>query len=107
VRAKDAANQPSLPTPLPQGEGSNNLIGLSLEVTMSENDDNKQENISLLSIISSTLWAAVGVQRGKNRERDFKSGKLLPFIIAGILFTAIFIGTVLAVVNVVLKNAGM
>lgn len=74
---------------------------------MSENKDDKPEDISLLSIIGSTLWAAVGVQRSKNRERDFKSGKMLPFIIAGIIFTLVFIGTVLTIVNVVLKNAGM
>jgi len=74
---------------------------------MSEKKDDKPKDISLLTIIGSTLSAAVGVQRSKNRERDFKSGKMLPFIIAGLIFTLIFIGTVLTIVNVVLKNAGM
>ena len=77
---------------------------------MSDEQGEKQEHpekLSVFSVISSAMWAAVGVQKSKNRERDFKSGKLLPFIIAGVIFTLLFIGTVFTVVKVVLKNAGM
>jgi len=73
---------------------------------MSDENDEMPTKLSLLSIIGSALSAAVGVQKSKNRERDFKSGKMLPFIIAGIIFTLLFIGTVFTVVNIVLKNAG-
>lgn len=65
-----------------------------------------QPTLSLMSIVASTLSAAIGVQNSKNRKRDFKSGKMLPFIIAGVIFTLVFIGTVFTVVQVVLKNAG-
>lgn len=68
------------------------------------NDKEEPATLSLLSIVASTLAAAIGVQNSKNRKRDFKSGKMLPFIIAGVVFTLIFIGTVLTIVNVVLSN---
>jgi len=44
------------------------------------------------------------VQSRKNRERDFEHGKASHFIIAGILFTLVFIGVILAIVNVILSN---
>ncbi|MAT51245.1 MAG: hypothetical protein CMK32_08700 [Porticoccaceae bacterium] len=58
-------------------------------------------------VLMSTLAAALGVQSSKNRERDFKHGSIKVFIAAGVIFTAIFIGIVIAVVKLVLRNAGM
>ena len=52
-------------------------------------------------IIQSTLAAAIGVQSKKNRERDFEEGSAGTFIAAGIIFTALFIGTVITVVQLV------
>jgi len=54
------------------------------------------------SIVLSTLAAAIGVQSNKNRERDFSQNGPLPFIVAGIIFTILFILTVLTVVNLVI-----
>lgn len=54
------------------------------------------------NIVLSTLAAAIGVQSNKNRERDFSQSSPLPFIAAGIIFTVLFILTVLTVVNLVL-----
>jgi len=59
-----------------------------------------------LQVVSSVLAASLGVQSSKNRERDFKQGRAGVFIAAGIIFTLLFIGTVLTVVQLVLKNAG-
>jgi hypothetical protein len=42
------------------------------------------------------------VQSQKNREQDFEEGNAGWFILAGIIFTVIFIFTVLAVVNLVI-----
>ena len=53
-----------------------------------------------------TVSAAVGIQSRKNRERDFKHGKARNFIIAGVLFTLLFMLTVFSVVTLVLKQAG-
>ena len=52
-------------------------------------------------IIQSTLAAAIGVQTKQNRERDFHEGNAGTFIAAGIIFTALFIATVLTVVQLV------
>jgi len=53
-------------------------------------------------ILQSTLAAAFGVQSQKNREQDFEEGNAGWFILAGIIFTVIFIFTVLAVVTIVI-----
>lgn len=58
-----------------------------------------------LRVVGSVLAAGFGVQSGKNRERDFKEGKLMTFVIAGLLFTALFVAGVYLVVTVVLENA--
>ena len=55
-----------------------------------------------IKIVQSTLAAAIGVQSKKNRERDFEEGNAGAFIAAGIIFTALFIATVLGVVQWVL-----
>ena len=55
-----------------------------------------------VKIIQSTLASAIGVQSKKNRERDFEEGNAGAFIAAGIIFTALFIATVLGVVQWVL-----
>lgn len=54
-----------------------------------------------LQIIQSTLAAAIGVQSKKNRERDFQEGNAGTFIAAGIIFTVLFIATVMTVVQLV------
>ena len=55
----------------------------------------------ILRIVQSTLGAAIGVQSKKNRERDFEEGNAGTFIVAGILFTVLFIATIVVVVSAV------
>ena len=52
-------------------------------------------------ILQSTLAAAFGVQSQRNRAKDFEEGNAGWFILAGIIFTVVFIFTVLTVVNLV------
>tara|TARA_E500000178_G_scaffold620_1_gene712 strand:- start:621 stop:818 length:198 start_codon:yes stop_codon:yes gene_type:complete len=52
-------------------------------------------------ILQSTLAAAFGVQSQRNREKDIEEGNAGWFILAGIIFTVVFIVTVLTVVNLV------
>ncbi|CAA0119428.1 Uncharacterised protein [Halioglobus japonicus] len=59
-----------------------------------------------LQVIASVLAAGLGVQSSKNRERDFKQGRIGIFIAAGIIFTLVFIASVMFVVQTVIKNAG-
>lgn len=79
---------------------------------MSDAQNNAAENqekkpkLNPLQVIASVLAAGLGVQSSKNRERDFKQGRIGVFIAAGIIFTLSFIGLVMFAVQIVIKNAG-
>lgn len=61
----------------------------------------------LRQTVGSVLAAAFGVQSSRNRDRDFKHGRAVHFIIAGAIFTVLFVLTVVLVVKLVLRQAGM
>ena len=65
-----------------------------------------KEKLNLLQVIGSVFAAGLGVQSSKNRQRDFKQGKLGVFIAAGLIFTLLFVGVVVTVVQLVLKGSG-
>ena len=65
-----------------------------------------RKDLNPMQVVSSVLAAGLGVQSSKNRERDFKQGKVGVFVAAGIIFTLFFIGLVFTIVQVVLKSAG-
>jgi hypothetical protein len=67
---------------------------------------NDKKSLNPVHVIGSVLAAGLGVQSSKNRERDFKQGRIGVFIAAGIIFTLLFIGTVFTVVQLVLKSSG-
>lgn len=72
---------------------------------MTEHEDHNERQDSppgFWRIVLSTLAAAIGVQSNKNRQRDFAHGRPLAFIVAGIIFTVLFILTVVTVVHLVL-----
>jgi len=66
--------------------------------------DNPQQGLGVLQLVSSVFAAGLGVQSSKNRERDFTQGRAGAFILAGLIFTALFIGTVYTVVSLVLSS---
>jgi hypothetical protein len=66
--------------------------------------DPKETQTRLKNLLQSVLAAALGVQSNKNRERDFTEGNPGAFIIAGVLFTAVFVAGVLVVVQLVLNG---
>ena len=70
-----------------------------------ESDNNKPKP-SFGQVVLSTLAAAIGVQTNKNRERDFKGGSFKAYIAAGIIFTTLFVLTLVLVVKMVLSNMG-
>lgn len=59
---------------------------------------------SILEVVFSVFAAAFGVQSSKNSERDFTAGKPLVFITAGIIFTILFVMTIIGVVSLVLDS---
>ena len=75
------------------------------------NNDNSEQTLnsktapSFWRIIVSTLAAAFGVQSRKNLEQDFKHGNIKVYILAGLIFTTLFVGAVIFIVNLVLLNA--
>jgi hypothetical protein len=71
-----------------------------------ENSDEPQAPVKPWHVISSVFAAGLGVQSSKNRERDFKQGRIGVFIAAGLIFTLLFIAVVFGVVQLVLKSAG-
>lgn len=68
--------------------------------------EKKSGKLNPLQVVGSVLAAGLGVQSSKNRERDFKQGRPVVFIAAGIVFTLLFIGTVVFVVQMVVTSAG-
>ena len=62
---------------------------------------------TLWQVIKSVNASFFGVQSSANRERDFKHGKPLPFIIVGLLMTLVFILLVWGAVQLALSNAGL
>ena len=64
-----------------------------------------KQKLNPFQVIGSVLAAALGVQSSKNRERDFKQGRIGVFIAAGVVFTLLFIGAVVTVVQMVLTGA--
>lgn len=71
-----------------------------------ESADKPRTKMKPRQIISSVFAAGLGVQSSKNRERDFSEGSAGAFIAAGLIFTALFIGGVYLLVQIVLKSAG-
>lgn len=50
----------------------------------------------------SVMQASFGVQSRANKERDFANGSVKGFIVAALIFTALFIATLVIVVRSVL-----
>lgn len=67
--------------------------------------ERRRGGLSPWQIVGSTVASAFGVQSSRNRERDFSRGKASHFIIAGVVFTVVFVLGVILVVNLVLSAA--
>ncbi len=59
--------------------------------------------MEFLRAIKSVMSAMIGVQKRKNLEEDFSKSTAMPFIVAGIIMTLVFIIAVWAVVNMALN----
>lgn len=70
-------------------------------------DPQEEKPLSFTEMLQSVLAAAFGVQSGKNRSRDFSRGKPSHFLIIGVLFTAVFVLLLFALVKLVLYAAGV
>ncbi len=57
---------------------------------------------NLLRVAKSVISAAVGIQNNKNRQHDFENGSVGSYVIGGIIFTIIFVITIVSIVSMVL-----
>ena len=69
----------------------------------STEDRDKTIQLTFWQLLLSTMSAFIGVQSNANRERDFKHGKTSHFIMIGLLLGLVFICTLIAVVQIVIK----
>lgn len=60
--------------------------------------EKQPEKTSLRKLLLSLLAGLVGVQSDKNRVSDFSSGSIWPFIIGGVLFTVVFVFSLIGLV---------
>ena len=59
------------------------------------------QSLTFWQVLHSTLAAAFGVQSSKNRKRDFTHGNPVVYIVAGLIFTILFVLTIVGVVMLV------
>jgi hypothetical protein len=68
-----------------------------------DNDAPDQGRPGFWSVTFSVIAAAFGVQSDKNRQRDFSQGSPLPYIVGGLIFTAVFVLMLVGVVMLVVS----
>ena len=66
--------------------------------------DKPERQPGLKDVIASVAAAFFGVQSDKNRRRDFSKGKFSHFVIVGLFAVVLFVGTLIAIVNLVLPS---
>jgi Protein of unknown function (DUF2970) len=57
---------------------------------------------TVIEIIKSVLSAAIGVQSDSNRKKDFEQGSLSAYLIAGLIFTGLFVALIIFLVSAIL-----
>lgn len=67
-------------------------------------EDSPTQTPGLSAVVFAVLASAFGVNSSKNREKDFSAKSATPFIVAGIIFTLIFMLTLYGVVQMVLPD---
>ncbi len=68
----------------------------------SQNSDNGSKDVPFWRMLLSVMQASFGVQNRKNKERDFASGSIKGFVVAALIFTAVFVLVLVTVVRMVL-----
>jgi len=69
------------------------------------NENKEQKPPGIFDVILSVLAAMVGIQSDKNRKRDFEKGRMSHYIFVGIVLVAIFVFTLISIVNGILEEA--
>lgn len=59
---------------------------------------------TIVQTIKSILAAFVGVQSDKNRKLDFEQDSLTTYVVAGLIFTVVFVSALIFVVSRVVAD---
>jgi hypothetical protein len=70
-----------------------------------ESGDSTRSGTGFLAVTQSVLAAMIGVQSRKNKERDFKHGKPIHFIVGGLIGTILFIACIWLLVQYLMATA--
>lgn len=65
----------------------------------------EQRGLGFKQVFSSLIAGAVGVQSNADCQRDFAQGRLIHYIIGGLIFTAGFVGSIVLLVNWLMQSA--
>lgn len=84
----ESGNSPDIETRQGDGQGST--------------QQRKAEPLSFWQTLLSVGQASFGVQNQKNKQRDFEQGSIKGFVAAALIFTVVFVLTLVVIVNVVL-----
>ena len=71
-----------------------------------EEKRDEEETLALWEVFQGVFAMFIGVQSEKNRERQFKYGKLHQFIIVGIVITITFVLHIILLVKFAMNWAG-
>lgn len=66
-----------------------------------DNEKPQQEKVGLLDVVKSVFAAMFGVQSDKNRQRDFQQSSMVPYIVVGFVFVAVFVLGLMGLVSLV------
>lgn len=68
-----------------------------------EKHNHESNRLTFWQSFTSVFWAAFGVQRHAIWKRDMQQGSILGFGLAIVVFLALFIGILLAIVSAVIQ----
>lgn len=60
---------------------------------------------NIKQVMKGVLAAALGVQRKEDHEKDFESGNLLIYVMAGLIFTALFVISIIFLAQLMAQYA--
>ncbi|MGR6872679.1 DUF2970 domain-containing protein [Pseudomonas sp. HK3] len=66
--------------------------------------NNNKNKVSFLTALLSIMAAAFGVQKSKNMERDLNATNPVVYVLAALVFVAIFIAAIAIVVSLVVPD---
>jgi hypothetical protein len=56
---------------------------------------------TIIQVFKSVLAAFIGVQSEENRKKDFEQGSFSTYVIAGFIFTALFVVAIIFLVSTI------